>query len=347
MDPRARIPPTLTQFLMRSQPSSSRGDFTLLMIAIQTAVKVIEKNIRSAGMQGLFGYLQENNANATGDTQAKLDVVANNAFKAYLMASTCVSFLGSEEEESLVLVDGDRQGDYIIFFDPLDGSSNIDANVSVGSIWGIWRLPPGKRVSSMEEANEVLKELWGERLVSAGYAMYGSATNLVLTTGHGVDGFTLDPTIGEFIHTHPHITLPPSRAIYSVNEGNYRLWEQWFQEYVQDVRNKTKKIYSGRYIGSMVADVHRTLLYGGIFCYPNDTKRPEGKLRLLYEAAPMALLMEQAGGKAVTGRGRVLDVVPAKLHQRVPVYMGSRHEVDLCVSYKKMDKQQQKKCSKL
>ncbi|ESL07021.1 fructose-1,6-bisphosphatase, cytosolic [Trypanosoma rangeli SC58] len=345
MESRISIPATLVQFLMRSQPPSSRGEFTLLMTAIQTAVKVIEKHIRSAGMQGLFGYLTDNTSNATGDTQARLDVIANNAFKAYLLSSTGVAFLGSEEEETLVLVEGDHQGNYIVFFDPLDGSSNIDANVSVGSIWGIWRVPANKKVATMEEATAVLKHLSGKCLVSAGYAMYGTATNLVITTGHGVDGFTLDPTIGEFIHTHPHITLPASRTIYSVNEGNFRNWDPWLQKYMHYIKSESKDLYTLRYIGSMVADIHRTLLYGGIFCYPGDRKRPEGKLRLFYEAAPMAMLVEQAGGKASTGRGRVLDVKPKKLHQRVAVYMGSRQEVNLCLSFRQSE--QKKPGSKL
>ncbi|KEG14308.1 fructose-1,6-bisphosphatase, cytosolic [Trypanosoma grayi] len=347
MEPRARIPATLTQFMIRSQPSHSRGEFTLLMMAIQTAVKVIEKNIRSAGMQGLFGYLNDGGSNATGDTQAKLDVIANNAFKAYLMSSTCVAFLGSEEEESIVLVESEHQGRYLVFFDPLDGSSNIDANVSVGSIWGIWRLSDEVKVTTPEEANAYLTQLSGNNLVSAGYAMYGSATNLVLTTGHGVDGFTLDSSVGEFIHTHPHITLPVARPIYSVNEGNFRLWDPWFKRYLCYIKEESKKMYTARYIGSMVADVHRTLLYGGIFCYPSDSRKPKGKLRLLYEAAPMAMLMEQAGGKASTGTSRVLDVVPKKLHQRVAVYMGSRHEVDLCLSFQQQKPQQKQNISKL
>ncbi|EPY33058.1 fructose-1,6-bisphosphatase I [Angomonas deanei] len=302
-----------------------------MMMAIQTAVKVIEKNIRSAGMQGLFGYLSDNHANATGDSQAKLDVIANNAFKSYLMSSTSIAALGSEEEEQMVIVDSDKQGDYLIFFDPLDGSSNIDANVSVGSIWGIWRVPPGTKITSIEQANDFLKTMKGVGIVSAGYAMYGSATNLVLTSGHGVDGFTLDTTIGEFILTHPHISIPRKRRIYSVNEGNYVKWEAWFKEYIEYVKDNK---YTARYIGSMVADVHRTLLYGGIFCYPKDAGKIEGKLRFLYEAAPMAMIVEQAGGKAWGETGRILDQGITRLHQRTPVYLGSRQEVDRCLSFK-------------
>ncbi|EPY21778.1 fructose-1,6-bisphosphatase I [Strigomonas culicis] len=324
-------PVTLTQYIIRSQPPHSRGEFTLMMMAIQTAVKVIEKNIRRAGMLGMFGYLTNQSQNATGDSQAKLDVIANNAFKAYLMTSTCIAALGSEEEETLVIVDFDKQGDYLIFFDPLDGSSNIDANVSVGSIWGIWRVPKGKKFASIEDANQFIRTLKGNDIVSAGYAMYGSATNLVLTSGHGVDGFTLDPNIGEFLLTHPHICIPKKRRIFSVNEGNYNKWEAWYREYIEHVK---KNKYTARYIGSMVGDVHRTLLYGGIFCYPRDAGKVEGKLRFLYEAAPMALIVEQAGGKALSGTGRILDQSIHRLHQRTPVYLGSRHEIDICMSFR-------------
>eukprot|EP00331_Platyophrya_macrostoma_P006614 CAMPEP_0176420360 /NCGR_PEP_ID=MMETSP0127-20121128/8564_1 /TAXON_ID=938130 /ORGANISM="Platyophrya macrostoma, Strain WH" /LENGTH=338 /DNA_ID=CAMNT_0017800949 /DNA_START=54 /DNA_END=1070 /DNA_ORIENTATION=- len=323
---------TLTQFLMQHQPPGSKGDFTLLMTAIQTAVKVVEKNIRRAGLHGNFGYVGDSQ-NSTGDDQVKLDVIANNAFKAHLISSERIYLLGSEEEDKAVLVDKDKRGSYMICFDPLDGSSNVDANVSVGSIWGIWKVPPSKEISTVDEATHALLQP-GAALVSAGYAMYGSATNLVITTGQGVNGFTLDATIGEFLLTHPNMTCPKARSIYSVNEGNERLWQPWFRNYVQHLKFKTKKPYSSRYIGSMVADVHRTILYGGIFCYPDDAKSASGKLRYLYEAAPMAMLIEQAGGKASTGTGRILDVVPTKLHQRVPVFLGSRDEIDLCLSFR-------------
>lgn len=323
---------TLTQFLMQHQPPGSKGDFTLLMMAIQTAVKVVEKNIRRAGLHGNFGYVGDSQ-NSTGDDQVKLDVIANNAFKAHLMSSERIYLLGSEEEDKAVLVEKDKRGSYMICFDPLDGSSNVDANVSVGSIWGIWKVPPSKEITTVDEATHALLQP-GATLVSAGYAMYGSATNLVITTGQGVNGFTLDATIGEFLLTHPNMTCPKSRSIYSVNEGNERLWQPWFRNYIQHLKFKAKKPYSSRYIGSMVADVHRTILYGGIFCYPDDSKNASGKLRYLYEAAPMAMLLEQAGGKATTGSGRILDIVPTKLHQRVPVFLGSRDEVDLCLSFR-------------
>ncbi|CCW64800.1 unnamed protein product [Phytomonas sp. EM1] len=326
-------PLTLTQFLIRSQPPKSRGAFTLLMMALQTAVKVTEKNIRRAGMKNMFGVIEGVPQNATGDQQAKLDVISNNAFKAYLGSSTCVTILGSEEEEDIILIDKDKCGDYIIFFDPLDGSSNIDANVTIGSIWCIWRLPPGEEINSKEKAKDLLQKLNGNDIVSAGYVMYGSATSLIISIGQGVDGFTLDPRIGEFVLTHPHIRIPKSRRIFSANEGYFRKWDPWFKKYVMHIKDKEKKAYSYRYIGSMVADIHRTLLYGGIFCYPRTTDKPSGKLRFLYEAAPMAYIVEQAGGKALDGQGRILDQKVKSMHQRTPVFLGSPQEVDFCMSF--------------
>lgn len=333
----ATTTPTLSQHLMEHQPAGSKGDFTLLMMAIQTAIKVIERNIRRAGIHGTMGFIGNQTANATGDEQKKLDVIANEAFKIQCLASEKVFVLGSEEEDSAIVADPARRGSYIICFDPLDGSSNIDANVSVGSIWGIWKVKEQfKNVSTVEEATKCIMQP-GVDLVSAGYAMYGSATNLVLTVGNQVDCFTLDASIGEFILTQANLRIPPRRAIYSVNEGNERLWHPWFKDYVKHLKYNTRKPYSLRYIGSMVADVHRTILYGGIFCYPSDTKTINGKLRLLYEGAPIALIIEKAGGKAVTGDGRILEVTPTKLHQRTPVFLGSSDEVDLLMTFKLRD----------
>lgn len=335
-----RMRTTLSQHLMNNQPQGTKGDFTLLMMAVATACKVIEKHIRKAGMHGTFGYVGAQ-ANASGDDQAKLDVISNDVFKACLVNSEKIVIMGSEEEDTAVLVERDRRGGYVICFDPLDGSSNIDANVSVGTIWGIWKLPETAEVTTIEEANRALLRP-GNELVSAGYAMYGSATNLVLTTGQGVDCFTLDASIGEFVLTHPQMKIPKSRSIYSTNEGNARYWHSWFSEYINHVKHVTKKPYSLRYIGSMVADVHRTILYGGVFAYPSDKKSPNGKLRYLYEAAPMAFIMEQAGGKSVTGEGRILDFPPGKLHQRVPTFLGSGDEIDLMMSFKNKKAKQAK-----
>jgi fructose-1,6-bisphosphatase I len=330
--PQLRMRTTLTQFVMENQPPHSRGDFTLLMMAIQTACKIVEKNIRRAGMSGMLGYAGSG-ANATGDDQAKLDVISNDAFKALLIGSEKVTIMGSEEEDTAVLVQKEKHGGYVVCFDPLDGSSNIDCNVSVGSIWGIWKLSPTQEINTLEEATRALLRP-GNELVSAGYAMYASATNLVMSTGVSVDGFTLDATIGEFVLTHPNMKIRPRREIYSVNEGNARYWHDWFLNYIDHIKYKAKKPYSARYIGSMVADVHRTIMYGGVFCYPNDKKNPNGKLRFLYEAAPIAYLIEHAGGLALTDKGRILDVTPTKLHQRVPVFLGSKEEIELLMSFK-------------
>jgi fructose-1,6-bisphosphatase I len=325
-----RVGQTLTEHLLSTQPKDSRGEFTLLNMAMMTAIKVIEKNIRAAGLAGNFGYVGASN-NASGDDQAKLDVISNDVFKASLAATGTVFLMGSEEEDYGVLVDQDRRGCYVLCFDPLDGSSNIDANVSVGSIWGVWRVDPGKYdVSSKEMISKALL-LRGSELVASGYAMYGSATNVVMTCGRGVNGFTLDATIGEFVLTHPNMTMGKKR-IYSVNEGNTKYWHPWFKSYVDSLKAQ-KKPYTARYIGSMVADVHRTILYGGIFCYPDDSKSKSGKLRYLYEAAPMAFIVEQAGGAATTGAARILDILPEKLHQRVPVFLGSKAEVSNMMSF--------------
>ncbi len=325
--------PTLTEYLMSTQPADSKGDFTLLMMAVQTAVKVVEKNIRRAGLLGQFGYVGDAQ-NTSGDEQAKLDVIANDVFIANLTSTERVLVLGSEEEDKARIMPVGRRGRYIICFDPLDGSSNIDANVSVGSIWGIWKASDdvASKILSMPDPTAALLNP-GNQLVSAGYAMYGSATNLVLSMGHGVAGFTLVATIGEFLLTHDNMRIG-SKKIYSVNEGNAKLWPPWFRAFIDQCKTGSKP-YSLRYIGSMVADVHRTLLYGGVFFYPEDSKNPSGKLRLLYEAAPMAFLVEQAGGVADTGAGRILDVVPTKLHQRVPVYLGTREDVGRVLALKR------------
>lgn len=323
---------TLTQYLLQTQPPGVKGDFSILMMAIQTAVKVIEQAVRRAGHTGHFGQAVAKGTNATGDDQAKLDVLSNEVFKFNLVTSEKIFVLGSEEEDFGVLVEEKKRGCYLICFDPLDGSSNIDCNVSVGSIWGIWRVNPSDfECKTDEDVTKVLLRK-GNTLVSSGYAMYGSATNLVLTTGHGVNGFMMDAHIGEFVLTHPNMKIGKKR-IYSVNEGNGQRWEPWFQEYIAYVKS-LQKPYSLRYIGSMVADVHRTILYGGVFCYPNDSKSPNGKLRYLYEAAPMAFLVEQAGGAATTGTMRILDVMPEKLHQRVPVFLGSKPEIELLLSFR-------------
>jgi len=261
----------------------------------------------------------------------KLDVIANEIFINALKSSGKTAILVSEEDEEAIFVEEGLRGKYIVCFDPLDGSSNIECAVSIGTIFGIYRVPD----NSKGEISDVLRP--GSEMIAAGYACYGSSTVLVISTGAEVNGYTLDPSLGEFILTHPSITLPSKGKIYSINEGNASKWDQATKDYIDSVKFQ-KSPYSCRYIGSMVADVHRTLLYGGIFGYPGDKSAANGKLRILYEVFPMAYLTEKAGGKATTGRQRVLDIVPKSIHERCPVWLGSKEDVEQVEAcYKKMD----------
>jgi len=232
--------------------------------------------------------------------------------------------LGSEEADEPLILEA-TSGGYAVVFDPLDGSSNIDCQLSVGTIFGIYKKDP--KSTHQTSVKDVLKP--GNMLLAAGYALYDAATMIVLTTGNGVNGFTLDPSIGEFILTHKNIKIPPKGKIYSINEGNTLAWDKPTLEYVANCKQTTKSggPKSSRYVGSMVGDIHRTLLYGGIFAYPGDSKSPNGKLRLLYEGNPMSFLIEQAGGRSSTGVERVLDVIPKSLHQRIPIWAGSKEDV--------------------
>jgi fructose-1,6-bisphosphatase I len=313
---------TLTFHLMETQKEhkEATGDFTLLLSSIQTACKFISSKVRKAGLANLYGL--SGASNTSGDVQKKLDVLANEVFVNSLKSSRQVCILSSEEEDEVIY--GTEDGKYILAFDPLDGSSNIDANVTIGSIFGIW-----KRISQDKpNLSDVLQK--GENLVAAGYCVYGSSTQLITCIDKVVNGYTLDPSLGEFILTHPNLKCPKRHAIYSINEGNSIYWDNAISEYVKSKKNPPKggKIYSLRYVGSMVADVHRTLLYGGIFMYPKDSKAPEGKLRLLYECNPMAYVIENAGGKATTGKQRVLEIQPDAIHQRCPIILGSKEDVE-------------------
>jgi len=314
---------TLTHFILQQEhnhPEAS-GQLSILLHSIEIASKFVSSKVRAAGLFRLYGT--EGSTNVQGEIVKKLDVVANNAYQTSFKRSNTVSLMVSEEDTDPIFVK-ESTGRYLAVFDPLDGSSNIDANVSIGSIFGIYKNP----AESQTKVEDVLQP--GSKLVAAGYAMYGSATMIVLTTGTGVNGFTLDPTSGEFVLTHPNIKTPKKNNIYSINEGYSKYWYPAVKKYVEKLKDPqdSKSIYSQRYVGSMVADVHRTLLYGGIFMYPGDTRSPEGKLRLLYEANPMAMICEQAGGKAITGNGRILDVQPKKIHERVPVFLGSKENVE-------------------
>ncbi|WFD41683.1 fructose-bisphosphatase [Malassezia psittaci] len=319
----------LEQGFSMSQHKDVTGEFTLLLNSLQTTCKVIENLVRKARLNNMTGVAGAQNVQ--GEDQKKLDVISNEVMINALIASGQSAVLVSEEEEEAIIVADRRSatvGKYCLVFDPLDGSSNIDAGVNVGTIFGIYKAQQGSG-----SIKDVLRP--GREMVAAGYCMYGSSANIVLSTGSGVDGFTLDNSVGEFILTHPKIQLPNRGKIYSINEGNAMYYYPPVTKYLESIKfpEPPKKPYSARYIGSMVADVHRTLLYGGIFCYPSDKKSTKGKLRLLYEAFPMAFLCEQAGGLATTGEKRVLDVEPTSIHERCPVFLGSKDDVQDLLSF--------------
>eukprot|EP01027_Heterolobosea_sp_BB2_P020856 GEZU01029792.1.p1 GENE.GEZU01029792.1~~GEZU01029792.1.p1 ORF type:complete len:331 (+),score=148.32 GEZU01029792.1:135-1127(+) len=320
-------PITLTRHIINEHRGNKelQADLTILFTSIQLACKAIASAVRTAGISNLYGFTGE--TNAQGEQVKKLDIISNENFINALAFTERVSVMASEENDDIIKVSKHLRGKYVVVFDPLDGSSNIDAAVPVGSIFGIY-----KKVSESEEGSveDVLQP--GNKLIAAGYAMYSSSTIMIMSTGNGVYGFTLDPTIGEFILSHTNIRIPKRGKIYSVNEGNAWTWLEPTKNYINSLK-APDRLYSQRYIGSMVADVHRTLLYGGIFMYPEDKKSPSGKLRLLYECNPMSFLVEQAGGKATTGRQRILDIVPEKVHQRVPIYLGSPEDVDDLLSF--------------
>jgi fructose-1,6-bisphosphatase I len=319
----------------REHPEA-RGAFSNLLYDIALAAKMIAREVRMAGLVDILG--EAGQRNATGDEVKKLDVWAHEAMFKALDHTGHLCCMASEESESFMPIPPQFPvGDYALIYDPLDGSSNIDANVSIGTIWSIQR-----KISDHPRGCEKDIVQPGNQQVAAGYILYGSATMLVYTTGKGVHGFTLDPSIGEFLLSHPNMKLParPQR-IYSVNEGNYSRWspgQRKLIDYWKGVDGRNSKPFSARYIGSLVADLHRTLLYGGVFMYPADEKNPRGKLRLLYEAAPLGFITEQAGGKASDGERRIMDIEPTGLHDRVPLYIGSTEFVEEAERFLAADK---------
>lgn len=320
---------TLTRHVLHDQlrlGADATGDLTLLLTAIQVTSKFIATNVRRARLINLVGLAGE--TNVQGEEQKKLDVLSNDIMVNALRASGKTAVLVSEELDNAIIIEERYKGKYCVVFDPLDGSSNIDAGVNIGTIFGIYKIKPDSK-GSLED---VLRP--GKEMVAAGYTMYGSSANLVLSTGSGVNGYTLDAALGEFILTHPDIKIPPRGKIYSFNEGNSMYFHPPVTAYLNSIKYpKMGSPYSSRYIGSMVADVHRTLLYGGIFGYPDDKKSKSGKLRMLYEAFPMAFLTEQAGGLATTGSKRILDLVPKSIHERCPVFLGSRDDVQDLIKF--------------
>lgn len=320
---------TLGQFIIEKQSEFpyAKGEFSRLMRDIGIAAKIISREVNKAGLAEIIG--DTGTVNVQGEEVKKLDEIGNELFMSTLSRGGECCMFASEEEENVMPLNGtySKNGNYVVCIDPLDGSSNIDVNVSIGTIFSVYRRVTPKGTESTIE--DVLQA--GNKLVAAGYVIYGSSTMLVYTTGAGVHGFTLDPSIGEFCLSHPDIKIPKDGSIYSLNEGNAADFPEGINNYIAWCKEKdkeTKRPYSARYIGSMVADLHRNLLKGGIFIYPPTAKAPHGKLRLLFECNPMAFIIEQAGGKAHTGTQRVLDVKPEALHQRVPVFIGSENMVN-------------------
>ncbi len=308
------------------------GAFTSLLSDIALAAKVISLHVNKAGLLPILGSVDTKNV--FGEVQQKLDVFANDAMIRSLAFGGYVCAMASEENEDLIPIpDEYPTGKYICCFDPLDGSSNIDANVSIGTIFSIFRrTTPEDQPVSLEK--DVLQP--GYSQVCAGYVIYGSSTMLVYTTGAGVYGFTLDPSYGSFILSHPKIKIPSKGKIYSINEGNFNLWDEGVQNYVRWVKTPAAnngKPMTARYIGSLVSDFHRNLLKGGIFLYPADKKNKNGKLRLLYEANPLAFIVTQAGGKASDGFTRIQDIQPRELHQRTPLIIGSKEDVEIAEEF--------------
>ncbi len=325
---------TLEQYIIESEQQFpfATGEFSQLLRDIGLAAKIVNREVNKAGLVDILGFTGD--VNVQGEKVQKLDMFAHETFVEALSVGGQVCVIGSEENDEIIPVDNPQsQGaQYVVLIDPLDGSSNIDVNVSIGTIFSILiRTSPTGQPGTMEDCLQK-----GTKQIAAGYVIYGSSTMLVYTTGNGVNGFTLDPSIGEFLLSHQGMKVPETCNIYSLNEGNYRRFEPGLKEYLRHIKGKydpNVRPYSARYIGSLVADFHRNLLRGGVFIYPAFVDKPNGKLRLLYEANPMAFLIEQAGGVATNGKERILGLEPETLHQRTPLYMGNEFEINLIHYY--------------
>ena len=319
---------TLGEFIINKQSEFkySSGELSRLINSIRLAGKIVNHEVNKAGLVDILGAAGEENIQ--GEDQQKLDVYANEVFINTLVNREIVCGIASEEEDDFITIKGGNKkhdNKYIVLMDPLDGSSNIDVNVSVGTIFSIYRriTPDGTPVT----INDFLQP--GKQQVAAGYIVYGTSTMIVYSTGHGVNGFTLNPAIGTYYLSHPNMKFPEKGNIYSVNEGNYVHFPEGVKKYIKYCQDEEgERPYTSRYIGSLVSDFHRNIIKGGIYFYPSTSKNPDGKLRLLYECNPMAFLAERAGGKASNGFNRILDIKPSELHQRVPFFCGNKDMVD-------------------
>ena len=308
-------PTTLTEFILQEEKKypDATGSLTLLLTHIENAAKIISSHIKKAGLVDIIGTTGA--VNASKDEVKKIDEFSNKLLVDTLSASGQVGYLASEEMDKEVVVD--KNGRYNVFFDPLDGSSNIDVGITVGTIFSIY-----------QNDGSLLQQ--GNQQVAAGYILYGTSVMFVYTHGNGVNGFTLDPSIGSFLLSHPNIKIPQKGSIYSVNEGNSPLWDEGTKKYIDSLKDAG---YKSRYIGALVADGHRTLIKGGVFLYPADKKNKEGKLRLMFEVNPFSFIVEQSGGKVVSNGGSPLEIKPSNSHQRVPIALGSLNDIN---EYKKM-----------
>lgn len=322
----------LNRFLLEEQRKypGATGGFTILIESIGFASKIISREVNKAGIVNIIGRAQSTNVH--GEDQQKLDVYANQKLIQAIDHLGKLCAMASEENDDPIMIpEKYPRGKYLAVFDPLDGSSNIDVNISIGTIFGIYKRQDG------QEGDACCQEFYqaGRKMVAAGYILYGSSTMMVYSSGNGVHGFTLDPSIGEYILSNPFMKMPETGKIYSINEANYHRWDEPTRNFIEHLKKHDERQYTSRYIGSLVADFHRNLLKGGIFIYPEDSKNPRGKLRLLYECAPLAFIAEQAGGLAVNGEQNILDVVPTSLHQREPLAIGSKYEVEMYMKFKK------------
>ena len=317
---------TLEQYIIEGQKlfPHARGEFSQLLRDIGLAARLVNREVNRAGLVDILG--DAGSENIQGEQVKKLDVFANEQFIEALRMGGQVCAIGSEENDDLIPVVG-KPGNYVVLLDPLDGSANIDTNIPIGSIFSIYRRVTSTGPGTLADALQP-----GRNQVAAGYVIYGSSTILVITTGQGVHGFTLDLSVGEFFLSHPNLRIPADSTYYSINEGKYPEFTPELRAYLADIKARNAQADSPlipRYVGSLVADFHRNLLKGGIFIYPGSVHRPQGKLRLMYEANPLAFLIEQAGGYATNGQGRVLEIQPERLHQRTPLFVGSEDEMTI------------------